>query len=273
MAMRLLFIGDIFAKSGRAAVRGLLPSLRSELKPDVVIANAENIAGGAGLTADTCKDMLALGIDALTSGNHVWDRREVFDYLKSDPPVLRPLNYPEGTPGRGSMALPDHDLLLVNLQGRVFMRALDDPFRAMDALLAENTARHVFVDFHAEATAEKKALAFYLDGRVSAVVGTHTHVPTADAQILPRGTGFLSDVGMVGPALSIIGNEAEGSLRRYTTQLPGPVHPARGKAEFNAVCLDFEGETGRTSAIKPIHLEWPEPSWQPRESATPAWER
>lgn len=260
--MRLLFIGDIFAKPGRSAIRSLLPSMRRDLEPDVVIANAENIAGGAGVTGETCREVLTLGIDMLTTGNHVWDRREVVSYLETDPPVLRPLNFPKGTPGRGWLLLAEHDLLVVNLQGRVFMRSLDDPFRAMDSLLGQENHQFTLVDFHAEATAEKKAMAFYLDGRVSAVIGTHTHVPTADAQVLPRGTGFISDVGMVGPMLSVIGNEPRSSVQRYLTQLPGRLHPAQGQVELNAVILDFDEGTGVTTSISHVHRVWPEDSDQ-----------
>lgn len=238
-------------------MRGILPGLREELSPDVIIANAENIAGGHGLTGETCEDMFELGINVLTAGNHVWDRREIIDYIENQPLLLRPLNFPEGTPGAGAVVLEDNDLLVVNLQGRVFMRALDDPFRAMDHLLEQNQCRFSFVDFHAEATAEKKAMGFYLDGRISAVIGTHTHVPTADEQILPKGTGFLSDVGMTGPIVSIIGNEPESSLRKYLTQMPGPSHVARGRAELNAVLIDCDPTSGHTTQIRRIHEEWP----------------
>lgn len=238
-------------------MEALLPGLRDELSPDIVIANVENIAGGAGVTRDTCEHMLSLGITALTTGNHVWDRSEVFSYLETMPPVIRPLNYPQGTPGRGWVHLPDYDLMLVNLQGRVFMRSLDDPFRAMDALLQAQQARFTLVDFHAEATAEKKAMAFHLDGRVGAVVGTHTHVPTADAQILPKGTGFISDVGMVGPHVSIIGNDPESTLRRYLTVLPTRSDTAKGPVEFNAVAVDLHDETGLTTSITAIRQMWP----------------
>jgi metallophosphoesterase (TIGR00282 family) len=255
--VRILFIGDVFAKPGRRAVRALLPSIWTEYAPDIVIANVENIAGGAGVTRETCEEMFALGIVALTTGNHVWDRREAIPYLETNPPVLRPLNYPEGTPGRGWLYLPHHDLLLVNLQGRVFMRSLDDPFRSIDALLASQRARFTLVDFHAVATAEKKAMGFYLDGRVSAVIGTHTHVPTADAQILPHGTGFISDVGMVGPYCSIIGNDPASTLQRYLTYMPTRIDIAKGPVEFNAVLLYLDDRTGMTCRIEPIHRMWP----------------
>lgn len=234
-----------------------LPGLRKSLRPDVVIANAENIAGGAGLTAETCRDMFSLGCDVLTSGNHVWDRREIIGFIGSEPRLLRPLNFPPGTPGNGWYHLRQHDLLVINVQGRVFMRSLDDPFRCVDHVLEKSRSKFTFVDFHAEATAEKKALAFYLDGRVSAVIGTHTHVATADEQILPNGTGFQSDVGMTGPILSIIGNDAETSLPRYLTQMPGRSLPAKGEAELNAVLITLDDASGNATAIERIRRRWP----------------
>jgi 2',3'-cyclic-nucleotide 2'-phosphodiesterase len=255
--VRLLFIGDIFGKPGRLAVRAHLPGLRADLSPDVIIANAENIAGGAGLTADTCRDMLDHGIDVLTTGNHVWDRREIISYIDTEPRLLRPLNFPEGTPGKGWLVLDQHDLLVVNVQGRVFMRSLDDPFRAMDRVLEHTRTRFTFVDFHAEATAEKKALGFYLDGRVGAVIGTHTHVATADEQVLPRGTAFLSDVGMSGPVVSIIGNEPQSTLPRYLTQMPGRSLPAAGPAELNAVVIDLDADTGKALSIARVRKMGP----------------
>ncbi len=254
--MRLLFIGDIFAKPGRAAVRALLPTIREEFSPDIVLANVENIAGGAGLTEDTCNEMFAAGVRAATTGNHVWDHREVFAYFEKTPQIVRPLNYPAGTPGRGALVIDEYDLLLVNLQGRVFMKSLDDPFRAMDQLLAQHRHRYTFVDFHAEATAEKRAMGFYLDGRVSAMVGTHTHVQTADEQVLPKGTGYLSDVGMVGPLQSVIGTEPQSTLRRYLTQLPSRLQTGSGDVEFNAVVFDLEEHTGLCRSVTRIHRIW-----------------
>lgn len=205
--------------------------------------------------------MLHLGMDVLTTGNHVWDRRGIIPYMDEQPRLIRPVNFPPGTPGRGWVALQELDLLVVNLQGRVFMRSLDDPFRAMDHVLDDHRHRFTFVDFHAEATAEKKAMAFYLDGRVSAVIGTHTHVPTADEQVLPEGTGFLTDVGMTGPLVSIIGNDPETTLRKYITQMPGSSIPGRGIAELNAVVLDLDPASGKTTTITRIHREWPPQEW------------
>lgn len=263
--MRVLFIGDIFGKPGRSAVIGLLPGLRDEIHPDAIVANVENIAGGAGMTRETCDAILSLGVDALTSGNHVWDRKEIAEYLDSDRPVIRPLNFPEGTPGRGWVLLERHDLLVVNLQGRVFMRAMDDPFRAMDLVLTHHQNRYRLVDFHAEATAEKKAMGFYLDGRVGAVVGTHTHVPTADAQILPHGTAFISDVGMVGPDISVIGNDPQASLQRYLTPLAGRSYPASGVVKLNAVVIDLNDATGMAESIRLVCKQWPDPAAKQQE--------
>lgn len=252
--MRILFIGDIVGKPGRKAVRLLLPRLRSELHPDVVLANGENMAGGAGITRDTAQEMFALGIAGLTTGNHVWDQREALDYLAEDVPIVRPVNYPPGVPGRGWMDIPvgDETLTVVNVQGRVFMKALDDPFRAMDAVLEElHDRRYIFLDMHAEATGEKEALSFYLDGRIGAQVGTHTHVPTADARVLSRGTAYITDVGMVGPQDSVIGVDPEGVIQRYLTQMYHRYEVARGPVVFNAVVIDL-GTNGRASSIRLI---------------------
>jgi 2',3'-cyclic-nucleotide 2'-phosphodiesterase len=245
--VRILFIGDIVGKPGRKAVRQLLPKLRERLQPDIVLANGENMAGGAGITRDTAQEMFNLGVSALTTGNHVWDQREAVQYLDEDVPIVRPANYPPGTPGRGWVQVKAgaQRLTVANVQGRVFMRVLDDPFRSMDTLLAElDGAHHILVDVHAEATGEKEALAFYLDGRVSAVVGTHTHVPTADSRVLPKGTAYITDVGMVGPRDSIIGVEPEPMIKRYLTQMYQRYGVARGPVVFNAVVIDLDDATG-----------------------------
>ena len=251
--MRILFIGDIIGKPGRRAVRHLLPRLRDEHRPDVVIANGENMAGGRGVTRETAVEMLGLGIAVLTTGNHIWDRPETPAYLAEEPPVLRPLNYPPGTPGRAWMEVPagDGSLIVLNAQGRVFMRALDDPFRTTEALLDQlDGSKHIFIDFHAEATAEKQAYALFLDGRVSAVVGTHTHVPTADARILPGGTAYISDVGMVGPRDSVIGDEPEPHIQRQLTQMYHRSSVAGGPVAFNAVLVDLDDGTGLATDIR-----------------------
>jgi metallophosphoesterase (TIGR00282 family) len=248
--VRILFIGDIFGKPGRKAVRHFLPKLRNLHRPDVVIANGENMAGGAGITRDTAREMFELGIAVLTTGNHVWDQREAIEYLPQEPRILRPLNYPPGTPGNASMEIEvqGQRLIVICIQGRVFMRQLDDPFRGIDAFLdSVPTDSAIFVDFHAEATAEKQAFAFHLDGRVSAVVGTHTHVPTADARVLPKGTAYISDVGMVGPRDSVIGSDPDAVIRRNLTQMYQRMEVGKGPVCFNAVLIDLQPNGGAQS--------------------------
>ena len=250
--MRVLFIGDIVGKPGRRAVRLLLPRLREEFHPDIILANGENMTGGAGINRDTAEEMFALGIGGLTTGNHVWDQRDAIDYIAQHPKIVRPINYPPGVPGHGWMDLcvGDERLTVVNVQGRVFMRPLDDPFRAMDAVLEEiGERKYVFVDIHAEATGEKQALGFYLDGRVGAVIGTHTHVPTAGYRVLPQGTAYITDVGMVGPVNSVIGVEPEPVVQRYLTQMYHRYDVARGPVGFNAVVVDFDA-TGHSTGIQ-----------------------
>lgn len=252
--MRILFIGDIFGKPGRRAVRLLLPKLRERWSPDVILANGENMAGGAGITRDTAREMFRLGISGLTTGNHVWDQREAIELLQEDIAIVRPINYPPGTPGRGVMTVwvAEQRLAVINVQGRVFMRSLDDPFRAIDAALAEvEGITNVLVDFHAEATSEKLALGFYLDGRVSAMVGTHTHVPTADSRVLPGGTAYITDVGMVGPQESIIGMDPEAVIQRYLTQMFHRYEVGGGPVVFNAVVIDLDA-AGRATAIERV---------------------
>lgn len=252
--MLLLFIGDVFAKPGRRAVAALLPELRAELAPDLVIANGENSAGGAGITAATAGELFAAGVDLLTTGNHVWHQREALSYLPTTDRVVRPLNFPPGAPGRGAILYEVGGImiLLTNALGRLFMDAVDDPFRSLDALLAEQggAARVVVVDFHAEATSEKRAMGFYLDGRVSLVVGTHTHVPTADAQVLPGGTGYVTDVGMVGPLRSVIGMAVDPVVQRFRTNLPQRSGPsADPQIQFNAVLADVDAASGRARSL------------------------
>jgi metallophosphoesterase (TIGR00282 family) len=251
--VRILFIGDIIGKPGRRAVRRLLPRLREVHAPDVILANGENLAGGAGITRDTASELFDLGIAAITTGNHVWDQREALEYLSEDVPIVRPANYPPGAPGRGwlKLAVGSEHLVIINLQGRVFMRSLDDPFRAVDSVLSGlEEARFVMVDMHGEATGEKQALGFYLDGRVSAVVGTHTHVPTADCRILPKGTAYITDVGMVGPRDSVIGVEPGPMIQHYLTQMYHRHEVARGPISFSAVLIELDDSTGRAARIQ-----------------------
>jgi metallophosphoesterase (TIGR00282 family) len=253
--LRCMVIGDIIGKPGRLAVVGSLRDLRTELDIDLVIANGENLAAGAGLTPSLAEELFANGVDVITSGNHIWDKREIYDYLDSGRPVLRPLNYPDDAPGRGWLlhALPEGDrVAVVNVMGRVFMNQLDSPFTAMDGLLdgaAEPLPTLRFIDFHCEITSEKNAMGWYLDGRVTAVLGTHTHVPTADARLLPKGTAYISDVGMTGPRDSVIGFSLETVLPRFLTHLPTRFAVAEGPVTLNAVVVEAERTSGRARSI------------------------
>lgn len=251
IGLRILMIGDVVGRPGRRAVKSLLPGLCQELGLDLIIANAENAAGGMGLTEDTAQELLEAGVDVLTSGNHIWDQKDFIPHLSSELPVLRPSNYPPGVPGQGYLHCKG--ALVVNLVGRTFMSSYDDPFRAMDALLAEKTTGVVIVDFHAEATSEKGALGWYLDGRVSAVLGTHTHVPTADPRILPQGTAYVTDVGMCGARDSVIGDDVGAVLQRFLTQLPYRITVAKGRnLVFNSVLVDIDEATGRARSIQRV---------------------
>lgn len=254
--MRVLLIGDIVGKPGRSAVKSILPSLRAELSLDLVIANGENSAGGFGITSKVAGELLQSGVDLITSGNHIWDQKEIIPYLDTELPVLRPLNYPPGTPGRGYAIVGN--VMVVNLIGRVFVGNFDCPFRGIDRLLDEmsDVPPVVIVDFHAEATAEKVAMGWYLDGRVSAVVGTHTHVATADTMILTKGTGYVSDLGMVGTVQSVIGSETEDALARFLTQAPKRLRVAtKGPKKFNSVLIDIDDSTGTAKSIQRVDRE------------------
>lgn len=253
--MRVLLVGDVFGRPGLAAVQTLLPALRRELRVDLAVVNGENVANGFGMTAELVDALRAAGADVVTSGNHVWDAPEMLTYLTDHPAraVLRPLNYPPEAPGEGVWL--GENVLVINVMGRLFMRALDCPFRAVDAALERYGARARvrIVDFHAEATSEKIALAWYLDGRVSAVLGTHTHVPTADARILPGGTAALTDVGMTGPYNSVIGVEPAVMVRSFLTALPQRPRVARGPlVQLNAALVDIDEASGRARSIERV---------------------
>jgi len=254
--MKILFLGDVVGRLGRRTVQALLPALRQETEAELVVANGENAAGGRGLTLATADELLAAGVDVITSGNHVWEIRELYPILDSESPILRPLNYPPGVPGRGLLIA--HGAAFINLQGRTFMGVdTDCPFRAADNALEHlHDTPVIIVDIHAEATSEKVALAWYLDGRVSAVIGTHTHVATADARVLPKGTAFVTDAGMVGPRDSIIGVGVKPVIERFLTQLPIRFAPVeRGPAIFNSVLLDIDEASGRAHTIVRIDRE------------------
>ena len=254
--MRILSIGDIVGKPGRRTVEQLLPDLRRSQRLDLVIANGENAAGGRGITIPIADALFQAGIDIITSGNHIWEHRDIYPLLDSEAPILRPLNYPPGTPGRG--ILIRDGVVVINLMGRAFMPGdLDCPFRAADqALAGVRDYRVVIVDMHAEATSEKIAMAWYLDGRVSAVVGTHTHVATADPRVLPKGTAYVTDMGMVGPRDSVIGMEVDGVLQRFLTQLPTRFNVAeQGATIFNSVLIEVDEATGRAVSIERLDRE------------------
>ncbi len=254
--MKVLFLGDVFGKPGRQAVVRNVRRYIAREGLDLVVVNAENAAAGVGITPDMVEELLAAEVNLLTSGNHIWSKREILPYLeRPDGKLLRPANYPPGTPGRGSavVATPDGRRLgVLNLEGRVFMKSLDDPFRVAEAELAAFRAagvRAILVDVHCEATSEKAALGWFLDGRVSAVLGTHTHVQTADERILPGGTAFLTDVGMCGPCDSIIGMKKELVLERFLSQRPAPFEPAKRDVWLQGALLDIDEETGKARSI------------------------
>ncbi|MFC1942163.1 TIGR00282 family metallophosphoesterase [Chloroflexota bacterium] len=256
--MLFLMIGDIVGRPGRQAIGEFLPGLRREYGLDLVIANGENAAGGFGLTFDTTRELLSNGIDVLTSGNHIWAQKEIIPYLDSDMPILRPLNYPSGVPGRGYLITDK--VMVVNLIGRTFMSNYDCPFRGMDKLLVDLEPKPpvIIVDFHAEATSEKVALGRYLDGRVSAVLGTHTHVGTIDTQILPRGTAYVSDIGMTGPTDSVIGVGPEAVIQRFLTMMPHRFSVGSGKPVLNAVMVEVDEHSGYATSIERISREMKE---------------
>jgi metallophosphoesterase (TIGR00282 family) len=254
--MQVLAIGDVIGKPGRQAVQKLLPGLRQQYQLDLVIANSENAAGGLGLTLNSAKELLEAGVDILTSGNHIWDQKEIIPYLDGDLPILRPYNYPPGVPGRG--CLTRDNIAVISLLGRTFIGNFDCPFRAMDQLLVGFRDKYsiIIVDFHAEATSEKVALGRYLDGRVSAVVGTHTHVGTVDARVLPKGTAHITDIGMVGPADSIIGDDVQSVLSRFLTVMPNRLAVGSGHTiTFNAVLLNIDDKSGQALSIERVDRE------------------
>jgi len=250
--MLVLVIGDIVGQPGRKAVLEVLPPLRKQYGLDMVIANAENAAGGFGLTPAIARELIEVGVHVITSGNHIWAQKDIIPELDSGIPVLRPLNYPPGVPGRGYFITGQ--TMVVNLMGRTFMNDIDCPFRAMDALLDKVKDRPpvVIVDFHAEATSEKMAMGRYLDGRVSAVLGTHTHVGTIDTQILPHGTAYVTDIGMTGPTDSIIGDDVDSVIKRFLTGMPHRLSVGKGKPILNAILVGVDEGSGRAVSIERI---------------------
>ncbi len=260
--MKILFIGDVSGQVGRKMLQEHLPVLREKLSLDVVIVDGDNCANGYGITEKICKEFYALGVDCITTGDHVWNQREILSYITRDPSLLRAANFPDKTPGQGAClkTLPDgRKILILHLMGRVFMpEALECPFIVADKILSTyqlgTNVAAIFVDIHAEATSEKMAMAHYLDGRVSAVVGTHTHIPTADSHILPEGTAFQSDAGMTGCYDSIIGMDKETPLLRFTKKIPGKqrMFPAKGEGTLCGTYVQTDDKTGKTLKIEPI---------------------
>ncbi|MCY7867772.1 2',3'-cyclic-nucleotide 2'-phosphodiesterase [Bacillus spizizenii] len=254
--MRILFIGDVVGSPGRDMVKEYVPKLKTKYKPHFTIINGENAAHGKGLTEKIYHSLIQSGADAITMGNHTWDKKEIFDFIDDVPNLVRPANFPEGTPGKGITYVKANgkELAVINLQGRTFLPPLDDPFLKADELVAEASKRtpYIFIDFHAEATSEKLALGWYTDGRASAVVGTHTHVQTADNRILPKGTAYITDVGMTGPYDGILGMDRETIIKRFKTNLPVRFTVAEGKTTLSGVVIDIDDQTKKAVKIERI---------------------
>jgi metallophosphoesterase (TIGR00282 family) len=259
--MKILFVGDIVGKPGRQILRRALPTLVARRGIDLVIANVENAAGGKGITRETAEAIRDAGVGVMTTGNHVWDKKEAIDYIGLEPRLLRPANFPAGVPGAGcyvARSARHEPIAVINVMGRIFMNPLDNPFHVVReqiaAVQAEHGARIVFVDFHAEATSEKKAMGWHLDGEVTAVAGTHTHVQTADERILPNGTAYITDVGMTGPHDSIIGVDPRPALKRFLDGMPAKFDTATRNPRINAIVVTADPETGRAQAIERVDL-------------------
>lgn len=259
--MKILFVGDVFGRTGRDAIQKHVPKLKKEMELDVIIANGDNPAHGRGITEKICEEFYSAGVDCITSGDHVWDQREIISYIARDNNLIRPKNYRQGTPGSGSWEktlASGHTIKVLHLQGQIFMKPIEDPFAAADRYLEKHkpgNGTSIFVDFHAEATSEKMALGHYLDGRVSAVVGTHTHVPTADSMILPGGTAYQTDAGMTGDYDSVIGSQKGDAIDRMVKQMPRILTPADGKATFSGVIIVTNDDTGKATSIEPVRLD------------------
>ena len=254
--MRILFVGDVIGRPGRRAVQNLLPDLIIQREIDLAIVNCENSAAGFGVTPEIARDLFDAGAHVLTSGNHVWDKKQILDYIDDEPRLIRPANYPDA-PGSGlyiGTTAQGTRYAVMNMQGRTYMPSIHCPFRTADDLIdgLSNDIKVRFMDFHAEVTSEKVAFGWYLDGRVSAVVGTHTHVPTADNRVLPGGTGYLTDCGMTGPINSVIGMNKEISIQRFLTGMPIRFEPAAGPVQLNAVLIDVDELTGAARSIEPV---------------------
>jgi hypothetical protein len=263
ICMRVVFIGDIVGSVGRETVRKLLPWISDKYRPDFIIANAENAAGGRGLNAAIARDLFEWGIHGITMGNHTWDNREIFDFIDDEPRIVRPANLTPGVPGQGSMIVKNgnKELGVINLIGRTFLPPAEDPFRLADELIPElrKKTKCLLVDFHAEATSEKIAMGWHLDGKVSLVVGTHTHVQTHDQRILPEGTAYVTDAGMTGPRDGVLGMDKESVLYRFRTGLPARFTVAEGKWILSGVFVEIDEETGKAAQVQLIRVD--EDSW------------
>ena len=251
---RILFLGDIMGRPGREVVESKLPSLRNRYKPTFIIANGENAAAGSGITPAIAEQFFSLGIHAITLGNHAFRKREIYEYLDQDKPIVRPGNLPDGTPGSGVCTIQVNGirLVVINISGRVYMDGYDDPFAGINRVLKDVDSPHIFVDFHGEATSEKVAFGFHVDGRVSAVVGTHTHVQTADEQVLPGGTAYITDAGMCGPQPSVIGMDKDIILRKFRSSMPTRFEVADEPGVISGVVIDVERDTGRATSIERV---------------------
>lgn len=257
--MKLLFVGDIFGRSGREVLSEELPKLKNEYDPDIIVINGENAAHGKGLTPDHAKEFFELGADVVTSGNHIWDQRQIIPYLDKEPRLLRPLNFPEGAPGNGiwrGQTKKGDPFTVVNLMGRLYMEDLDCPFQAMQSFMNQHNTRRdgpVFIDFHADATSEKVAMGHFMDGKAAAVIGTHTHIPTADTRILEKGTAYQTDAGMTGDYDSVIGIQKEMPINRFLRRFPGEKpQPATGKGTLCGVLVEINAATGLALTIERI---------------------
>jgi metallophosphoesterase (TIGR00282 family) len=252
--MKILFVGDVVGSPGREMIKEYLPKLKAKYRPQATIINGENAAGGRGITETIYKEFLETGANAVTLGNHTWDNKEIFDFIDHAKSMVRPANYPEGTPGTGLMFVKVEGIetAIINLQGRTFMQALDCPFQKADELIkkAKTRTNIIFVDFHAETTSEKQAMGWYLDGKVSAVIGTHTHVQTADNRVLPKGTAYLTDVGMTGPYDGILGMDREAVIKRFITSMPVRFEvPKTGRKQLSACIIDIDRKSGKANKI------------------------
>ena len=256
--MNILMVGDVFGEPGRAALGKLLPRLRQEHAIDLAVVNVENAAGGFGVTPSMAKQFLEQGADVMTSGNHIWDKKEIIEYITRENLLLRPANFPSGTPGSGFITVKagPHRVAVLNMMGRVFMTPIDCPFRKADELLPElrRDTPVILVDFHCEATSESQAMGWYLDGRVSAVVGTHRHVQTADERVLPQGTAYITDLGMTGPTEGVIGVNRDMIIQRFLSQMPVRFEPATGPAALHGVVIVVDPDTGRASDIRRLRI-------------------